>query len=147
MTSFFIVSGLLRTRPDPKSALRAKDRHVARSIEPRRRAEGVDATMMQYPLTINHPLDRAVNFFQSPQSFPGCRTNRHIGYTMRFMTPRRLPVRCKSGLKRGERVATLMWNHTHPAYFRSPVAGGAPLRSFVSPTSVHIDHAQDRFHC
>ncbi|MGA9473935.1 MAG: long-chain fatty acid--CoA ligase, partial [Terriglobales bacterium] len=57
----------------------------------------------------------------------------------------------KAGLKRGDRVATLMWNHhAHlEAYFGIPISGGVlhTLNLRLAPTEIAYiaSHAQDRF--
>ena len=57
----------------------------------------------------------------------------------------------RAGLQRGDRVATLMWNHhAHlEAYFGIPIAGGVlhPLNLRLAPSEIAYiaNHAQDRF--
>jgi acyl-CoA synthetase (AMP-forming)/AMP-acid ligase II len=62
----------------------------------------------------------------------------------------RWPGRCTLGLKRGDRVATLMWNHyAHlEAYFAIPCSGAVvhTLNLRLHPTiSAIANHAADRF--
>jgi fatty-acyl-CoA synthase len=80
------------------------------------------------------------------------RTLHRYTYTHFYQRARRLAECLRSaGLKRGDRVATLMWNHyVHfEAYFGVPVAGGIlhPLNLRLHPTEIAYiaNHAQDRF--
>ena len=86
-------------------------------------------TMMDYPLTLTHLLERAGRLFQDreivsrlPDHSLHCCTYADI-----YRRSRRLAEALqKAGLHRGDRVATLMWNHyAHiEAYLGIPAAGG-----------------------
>jgi len=111
-------------------------------------------TMMQYPLTLVHLFERAEKFFPDSEivsRLPDrslhryayadfCRRVRALGGALRRM-----------GLKRGDRVATLMWNHhVHlEAYFAIPCAGGVlhtlNLRLHPDDIAYIASHAGDRF--
>ena len=109
---------------------------------------------MRFPLTLAHILERAGRLF--PQSeivsrLPDrslhrytyadfCRRARVLGGALQHL-----------GLKRGDRVATLMWNHhAHlEAYFAIPCAGGVlhtlNLRLHPDDIAYIANHAGDRF--
>src|SRR5437763_12164960 len=111
-------------------------------------------TMMNYPLTLAPVLERAGKMFPGREivsRLPDRSFHRYT-YSDFYDRARRL-AECltSSGLQRGERVATLMWNHyIHlEAYFGIPVAGGVlhPLNLRLHPNEVAYiaNHAQDRF--
>src|SRR5204863_8141383 len=88
----------------------------------------VDGLMMDFPLTIPHLLKRAENYFgrgeivsrQADKSF------HRTTYADTMRRARQLAAALqKLGLERGDRVATLMWNHSrhHEAYFGIPCGG------------------------
>ena len=87
------------------------------------------STMMNVPLSINHFLDRAGTIFSrntvvSRLPDKSLRTQTYGAY---YRRPRALASALqKLGLKKGERVATLCWNHhAHlECYFGIPAAGG-----------------------
>jgi fatty-acyl-CoA synthase len=87
------------------------------------------ATMMDYPLTVSHLLDRSARLFgrieivsQTPQKTLLRHTYADVQRRSRALSEALLSL----GLERGDRVATLMWNHhAHlEAYFGIPGAGG-----------------------
>jgi fatty-acyl-CoA synthase len=86
-------------------------------------------TMMTYPLTLIHILERAGKLFPASEivsRLPDHSLHRYT-YGDFFKRSRALAAALRNaGLQRGERVATLMWNHyAHlEAYFGIPVAGG-----------------------
>ena len=87
------------------------------------------STMMQVPLSLNHFLERAGTLF--PQSeivsrLPDKSLRRHT-YAEYYARTRRLAAALQAlGLEKGDRVATLCWNHhAHlECYFGIPAAGG-----------------------
>jgi fatty-acyl-CoA synthase len=87
-------------------------------------------TMMNYPLTLVHLLERAGKLFPESEivsRLPDRSLHRYT-YGDFYRRARALAEALqKAGLQRGDRVATLMWNHyAHTeAYFGIPVAGGA----------------------
>ncbi|MCS1351806.1 long-chain fatty acid--CoA ligase [Mechercharimyces sp. CAU 1602] len=112
------------------------------------------ATMMEYPLTLVHLLERAGEQFGAAEivsRMPDKSLHRHT-YGDFYRRTRALAESLqKAGLKRGERVGTLMWNHyAHlEAYFGIPVAGGVlhtlNIRLHPSEIAYIINHAEDRF--
>ncbi len=111
-------------------------------------------TMMDFPLTLPAILDRAGKIFpkielvsRGPQ-----RTLRRSTYGEMCDRARALAEGLiRAGLRPGERVATLMWNHAvHlEAYFGVPLAGGIlhtlNLRLHPSELAYIAKHAEDRF--
>src|SRR2546422_6691582 len=110
--------------------------------------------MMYSPLLVTSFIDRAAELFGSVE-IVSRRADRSIHrYTYRECRGRaqRLAAALKGfGLKRGDRVGTLMWNHyAHvEAYFGIPLAGGVfhTLNLRLHPTDIAriANHAQDRF--
>ncbi len=110
--------------------------------------------MMRFPLTLAHIFERAGKLFPKSEivsRLPDkslhrhtysefCRRARALGGALQHM-----------GLKRGDRVATLMWNHyAHlEAYFAVPCAGGVlhTLNLRLAPEDIAwiANHAGDRF--
>ena len=89
----------------------------------------MQGTMMNYPLTLVHLLERAGKVF--PEREIVSRLPDHClhrcTYADFYRRARALAGALqKAGLQRGDRVATLMWNHyAHvEAYFGIPAAGG-----------------------
>ena len=114
---------------------------------------------MMSQLTLTPLLERAGTLFPTRRrSSPGVRT---IRYTIRHTaTPtarctrargRWRPRSSEMGLRPGDRVATLMWNHyMHlEAYFAVPVIGGIlhtlNLRLHHDELAYIVNHAEDRF--
>lgn len=111
-------------------------------------------TMMDFPLTLVPILERAGKLFGHVEVVSRKPDRSMHRYTFADMYRRaRQMAECltAAGLKRGDRVATLMWNHyAHlEAYFGIPVAGGVlhPLNLRLHPTEVSyiVNHAHDRF--
>jgi acyl-CoA synthetase (AMP-forming)/AMP-acid ligase II len=112
------------------------------------------ATMMNVPLSLNHLLDRAGRYFAGNEIVsrrPDKGLVRHT-YGQYHERTRRLAAALKAlGLRKGERVATLCWNHhAHlECYFGIPAAGGVmhTLNLRLSPDEIGwIAHdADDRF--
>ncbi|MBA4602670.1 long-chain fatty acid--CoA ligase [Thermoactinomyces mirandus] len=112
------------------------------------------ATMMDYPLTLPHLLERAGKLFRTREIVSRMPDRSVHRYTYGdFYRRARLLANAlkKAGLKRGDRVGTLMWNHyVHlEAYFGVPVAGGVVhtlnLRLYPEEIAYMIRHAKDRF--
>lgn len=111
-------------------------------------------TMMDTPLTLLSILERAGKLFgprEIVSRLPDRSFHRYT-YTDFYRRARQLAERLTtSGLRRGDRVATLMWNHyVHfESYFGVPAAGGVlhPLNLRLHPSEVAyiVNHAQDRF--
>jgi fatty-acyl-CoA synthase len=114
----------------------------------------MQGTMMHYPLTLSHSLERAGKFFPNAEV-----VSRRPDHTLHRYTYGDLYRRAraladalqKAGLQRGDRVATLMWNHyAHlEAYFGIPISGGVlhPLNLRLAPSEIAYiaNHAHDRF--
>lgn len=114
----------------------------------------MQGTMMNYPLTLVHILERAGKLFpereivsRSPdRSLHRC-TFADIYRRARYLAE----ALQKAGLQRGDRVATLMWNHyAHlEAYLGIPVSGGVmhTLNLRLAPREIAYiaNHAGDRF--
>jgi len=120
----------------------------------RGRRKTMQGTMMNYPLTLIHILERAGKLFPEVEIFsrlPDGSIHRS-NYGQMYRRARSLAHALqKAGLRRGDRVATLMWNHyVHlEAYFGIPVAGGVMhtlnLRLAPSDLAYIVNHAGDRF--
>jgi fatty-acyl-CoA synthase len=114
----------------------------------------MQSTMMQYPLTLVHVLERAGRYFRNSQivSRMPDRSLHRCTYADFYRRSRQLAsALTKAGLRRGDRVATLMWNHyAHlEAYFGVPVAGGVVhtlnLRLYPEDIAYIANDAADRF--
>ncbi|HUP07553.1 MAG TPA: long-chain fatty acid--CoA ligase [Caldimonas sp.] len=114
----------------------------------------MQSTMMDVPLSLNHLLERAGHIFPrntivSRLPDKSLRTHTYGQYYRR--TRSLASALLKLGLKKGDRVATLCWNHhAHlECYFGIPAAGGVmhTLNLRLSPDEIGwIAHdAQDRF--
>jgi fatty-acyl-CoA synthase len=112
------------------------------------------ATMMERPLSLNDQLERAGSLFAgntivSRLPDKSLRTHTYGEYYRR--TRALASALQKLGLKKGERVATLCWNHhAHlEAYFGIPAAGGVMhtlnLRLAADEIGWIAGNAQDRF--
>ena len=114
----------------------------------------MQGTMMNYPLTLAHILERAGRIFPEQEivsRLPDHSLHR-CTYADIYRRARRLAEALqKAGLKRGDRVATLMWNHfAHvEAYLGIPVSGGVmhTLNLRLAPREIAYiaNHAEDRF--
>ncbi len=112
------------------------------------------STMMSVPLSLNTLFERSGKLF--PQSeivsrLPDKSLRRHT-YGQYYQRTRALAATLKKlGLRKGDRVATLCWNHhAHlECYFGIPAAGGVmhTLNLRLSPDEIGwiAHHAQDRF--
>jgi fatty-acyl-CoA synthase len=87
------------------------------------------ATMMQVPLSLNHLLERAGRYFAGNEivsRLPDKSLRRHRYGEFHRRTRQLAAALQAAGLQKGDRVATLCWNHhAHlEAYFGIPAAGG-----------------------
>ena len=115
---------------------------------------GVSSTMMNVNLSLNHFLERAGKLFPSNEivsRLPDKTLVKHT-YEQFYSRTRCLAQSLKDlGLKKGDRVATLCWNHhAHlECYFGIPAAGGVmhTLNLRLSPDEIAwiANDAQDRF--
>jgi fatty-acyl-CoA synthase len=114
----------------------------------------MQGTMMNCPLTLTHILERAGRIFPEREivsRLPDHSLHR-CTYADIYRRARRLVEALqKAGLQRGDRVATLMWNHfAHvEAYLGIPVSGGVmhTLNLRLAPREIAYmaNHAEDRF--
>jgi fatty-acyl-CoA synthase len=111
-------------------------------------------TMMQFPLTLTPLLERAGRLFPNVEivsSRPDNSLHRSTYGEMCRRARSLAAVLQAAGLARGDRVASLMWNHSAhlEAYFGVPSAGGVlhtlNLRLHPDELAYIIHHAQDRF--
>ncbi len=114
----------------------------------------MNGTMMDYPLTLVPMLERAGKLFSQVEIVSRLpdRSLHRTTYADFYRRARALAESLsRAGLKPGDRVGTLMWNHyAHlEAYFGIPIAGGVAhtLNLRLSPNQLAyvINHAQDRF--
>jgi fatty-acyl-CoA synthase len=112
------------------------------------------STMMQVPLNLSHFLERAGRLFGAREIVSRMPDKSLHRYTYAdFYRRSRLLAEAltRAGLKRGDRVATLMWNHYahYESYFGVIVAGGVlhTLNLRLAPEDIGFiaNHAQDRF--
>ncbi|MDE2080909.1 MAG: AMP-binding protein, partial [Burkholderiales bacterium] len=103
---------------------------ISASPSPSRcRRPAMQTTMMDVPLSINHLLERAGTIFAASEvvsRLPDKSLRRHR-YAEIYRRTRALAAALQGlGLRRGDRVATLCWNHhAHlECYFGIPAAGG-----------------------
>jgi fatty-acyl-CoA synthase len=111
-------------------------------------------TMMDYPLTLTAILERAGRYFAGTEivsRLPDRSLHRYNWGELRRRALQLAECLLSLGVKKGERVATLMWNHyAHlECYFGVPAAGGVlhPLNLRLHPDEISwiANHAQDRF--
>src|SRR5512141_736011 len=114
----------------------------------------MQSTMMNYPLTLAHILDRAGKLFGASEivsRLPDKSLHRHSYRDFHRRAHALGGALQAAGLKPGDRVATLMWNHyAHlEAYFAIPCAGGVlhtlNLRLHPDDIGYIAGHAGDRF--
>ncbi len=112
------------------------------------------STMMNFPLTLTHLLRRAGQLFAASEivtRLPDKSLHRQTYREFHRRTCALGGAMQKLGLQKGERVATLMWNHyAHlETYFAAPCAGGVlhtlNLRLHPDDIAYIANHAQDRF--
>src|SRR5437016_5389038 len=110
--------------------------------------------MMQYPLTLNHLLERAGRLFAQGEIVSRAPDHSSHRYTYGdFHRRARALAQAlqRAGLKPGDRVGTLMWNgYRHlECYFGIPAAGGVlhtlNLRLHGDELAYIVNHAEDRF--
>jgi fatty-acyl-CoA synthase len=111
-------------------------------------------TMMEYPLTLAHLLERAGRHFSKVQILsrrPDCSVNYGTYASFRDRARRLAGALTQLGLRRGDRVASMMWNHSvHlEAFFGVPCAGAIlhtlNLRLHPHEIAGIARHAGDRF--
>jgi fatty-acyl-CoA synthase len=111
-------------------------------------------TMMTYQLTLDSVLERAGRLFATVAIVsrqPDGNLHRYTYADFHRRTRSLAEVLQQSGLRRGERVGTLMWNHhVHlEALFGVPAAGGVVHtlnhRLHGNDLSYIMNHAEDRF--
>ncbi len=114
----------------------------------------MQGTMMDYPLTLLHILERAGRVFPEQEvvsRVSGDALHRYTYADFYRRAKRLADALQKAGLNRGDRVATLMWNHyAHlEAYFGIPSAGGVihtlNLRLCGADLAYIAKHAGDKF--
>ncbi len=114
----------------------------------------IQSTMQRVPLSVNQFLDRAGKLY--PQSeivsrLPDKSLVRHTFADFYRRSRQLAAALLAAGLKKGDRVATLCWNHyAHlECYFGIPAAGGVmhTLNLRLSPDEIGwiANHAKDRF--
>ncbi|HZU30033.1 MAG TPA: long-chain fatty acid--CoA ligase [Candidatus Angelobacter sp.] len=111
-------------------------------------------TMMDYPLTLNALLERAGRYFADTEvisRLPDRSLHRSNWGEIHHRARKLAACLLAAGLNKGDRVATLMWNHyAHlECYFGVPAAGGVlhalNLRLHCDDIAWIANHAQDRF--
>ena len=111
-------------------------------------------TMMDFPLTLPHLLERASKLFSRVEiiSRRPDRSVAHSTYGEFHRRARKLAsALTKLGLRPGDRVASMMWNHSGhlEAFFGVPCAGGIlhtlNLRLHPHEIATIAKHAADRF--
>ncbi len=114
----------------------------------------MESTMMDYPLTVPHILERAGRYFPKVEIVSRLpdKSMHRTTYREFYRRSRALAETLrKAGLNQGDRVATLMWNHyVHlEAYFGIPAAGGVlhTLNQRLHPNDLEyiVNNAEDRF--
>ncbi|HEX5094142.1 MAG TPA: long-chain fatty acid--CoA ligase [Burkholderiales bacterium] len=112
------------------------------------------ATMMRTPLSLNQLLERGGKLYPESQivsRVPDKSLVRHRFADFYRRSRRLASALLAAGLKKGERVATLCWNHhAHlECYFGIPAAGGVmhTLNLRLAPGDIAwiANHAKDRF--
>jgi fatty-acyl-CoA synthase len=113
----------------------------------------MQSTMMQMPLTVNHILERGKQLFGA-RGIVSRRPDKSLHRTSYAALHRRsrqlAAALVDAGIRPGDRVATLMWNHAEhlEAYFGIPAAGAVlhTLNLRLAPDDIAyvINDAQDR---
>jgi fatty-acyl-CoA synthase len=113
----------------------------------------VDGLMMDFPLTLPHILKRAETYFGDGEIVTRLpdRSFHRTNHREAMRRAKQLAVALqKLGLERGDRVATLCWNHVqhHEAYFGIPCGGFVlhtlNLRLHPNDLAYIASHAGDR---
>ncbi len=114
----------------------------------------MNGTMMEYPLTLDHLMNRAQKLFgrvEIVSRLPDKSLHRHTYNDFHRRARALAGALIAAGLEPGDRVATLMWNHyAHlEVYFGAPLAGGVfhTLNPRLHPSDIAyiMNHARDRF--
>jgi fatty-acyl-CoA synthase len=114
----------------------------------------IRSTMQRVPLSINPLVERAGRLFPEVEivsRLPDKSLRRHRFADFHRRTRQLAAALLGAGLKKGDRVATLCWNHyAHlECYFGIPAAGGVmhTLNLRLSPDEIGwiASHAEDRF--
>lgn len=120
---------------------------------PRRASRPLLGLMMDFPLTLSAVLRRAETFFGGKDivtRLPDKRFHRYTYAEFARRTKRLALVLRRLGIKPGERVATLCWNHYQhlEAYFGVPFSGGVlhTLNPRLHPDDLSyiVAHARDQ---
>src|SRR5262252_4487318 len=116
--------------------------------------ERMEGTMMDYQLTLHSILERIPSFYADVEivsRLPDASVHRYT-YCDFYRRAQALAQSLQhAGLRPGDRVATLCWNHyaNLEAYFGVPAAGGVVhslnLRLHPQELAFVVNHAQDRF--
>src|SRR5258708_2931924 len=113
----------------------------------------MDGLMMDFPLTLTHLLRRAEQFFGDGEIVTRLpdKSFHRTNYRDTMRRSRQLAVALKkAGLERGDRVATLCWNHYqhHEAYLGIPCGGFVlhtlNLRLHPNDLAYIANHAGDK---
>jgi len=114
----------------------------------------IQSTMQRVPLSLNHILERAGRLYAESQIVsrrPDKSIVRHRFADFHRRARQLASALRAAGLRKGDRVATLCWNHhAHlECYFGIPAAGGVMhtlnLRLAAGEIGWIANHAQDRF--
>jgi fatty-acyl-CoA synthase len=114
----------------------------------------IETTMQQIPLSLNHVLERAGRLFPQVEvvsRLPDKSLVRHSFADFAVRARRLAGALVAAGIRKGDRVATLCWNHyAHlECYFGIPAAGAVMhtlnLRLTPGEISWIAGHAEDRF--
>lgn len=114
----------------------------------------LNSTMMDMPLTLNMLLDRAATVFKDVEvvsRYPDKSLHTYTNAEMAQRAKRLARALVKAGIRPGDRVATLMWNHyAHlECYFGIPACGAVlhTLNLRLQPADIAFiaNHAEDRF--
>ncbi|MFV8834793.1 long-chain fatty acid--CoA ligase [Aquisalimonas sp.] len=114
----------------------------------------IQATMQDAPLSLNHFLERAGRLYGESELVTRRPDKSLVTHTYAAFHQRSLALASAlqaAGLKPGDRVATLCWNHhAHlECYFGIPAAGGVMhtlnLRLGADELAWIMNHAEDRF--
>jgi fatty-acyl-CoA synthase len=114
----------------------------------------IRSTMSRVPLSVNHLLERAGRIFPQTAIVSRMPDKSYVQHTNADLYRRARALAAGlvgAGLKKGDRVATLSWNHyAHlECYFGIPAAGGVmhTLNLRLAPDEIAwiANHAQDRF--
>jgi fatty-acyl-CoA synthase len=113
----------------------------------------IASTMMDFPLTLQHVLDRAGRLFGASEIVSRLPDKSLHRYTFRDFHERTLALAGalqRLGIRKGDRVATLMWNHyAHvETYLAAPCIGAVlhtlNLRLHADDIAFIANHARDR---